>query len=118
MKRNQVNIGNILGTMLCVLAMTVLVLQYMEQVRLIQQKWQMMQISRAYILRMETKGYLTREDAEELLEELERAGVEQITLEGTTRNPADYGERIVLRIRGVIGDEYPVEETRSSTAKH
>ncbi len=118
LKRNRGNIGNFLGTVLCVLAMSVLVLQYMEQVNLIQKKWEMVQISRAYILRMETKGYLSGEDARELVAELEQVEVEQISLEGTTRNPVDYGETIILKIRGVIGDEYEVEEQRSSTAKH
>ena len=118
MKRNKGNMGNLLGTMICVLAMTVLVLQYMEQVRLIQRKWEMIQISREYILRMETRGYLTGEDARELVAELEQAEVTGISLEGTTRNPVDYGEPIFLKVKGVIGDEYQVEEMRSSTAKH
>lgn len=118
MKRNKGNIGNLLGTGLCVLAMTVMVLQYMEQVGLIYQKWEMVQISREYILRMETKGYLTRTDEQQLMEQLEAAGVCQISLEGTTGNPVGYGEPVILRIRGVIGDECNVEEVRSSTSKH
>lgn len=118
MKRNKGNIGNLLGTGLCVMAMTVLVLQYMGQVHLIHQKWELIQISREYILRMETRGYLSGEDARELMQELERAEVEQVSLEGTTRNPVDYGETIVLNIRGVMGDEYQVQERRCSTAKH
>lgn len=103
---------------LCMLAMTVVMLSYMGNVGLIQQREQVSQIARKYILKMETQGELTDADRTALTLELEQAGVTELQLEGTTMDPVGYGETVVLIIRGKLGDEHAFEEKKVSTAKH
>ncbi|MCM1342207.1 MAG: hypothetical protein NC246_00060 [Muribaculaceae bacterium] len=103
---------------ICMLAMTVLMLSYMDNVWLIHQKTAVSQIARQYILRMETVGYLTEEDRIRLGRELAGAGVTELELEGTTLSPVTYGDIITLEIRGKLEGEYDFEEKRISTAKH
>ncbi len=103
---------------LCLLAMTMLLSAYLNSAKLIRQKEAVGQIARKYILRMETMGMLTEQDREKLLVELEEIGLTQISLNGTTMYQSFYGDEIILRIRGVLGDEYEIMESRSSTTKH
>lgn len=118
MKKCRGNIGDLLTVGICVLAMTVVMMSYMENVSLIQQKAQVNQIARRYILRMETVGYLNTSDRVLLCRELEEAGVTELELEGTTLREVNYGELITLRIRGRLEGAYEFEEKRVSTAKH
>ena len=117
MKKCRGNIGDLLAVGFCILAMTVVMMCYMENVSLIQQKTRVNQIARRYILRMETVGYLDVSDKGMLSRELEEAGVTELKLDGTTIQPVPYGELITLRIRGKLGGEYEVDEKRVSTAK-
>lgn len=103
---------------LCMLAMTVVMLAYMESSRMIQQKTAVGQIARKYILRMETVGTLTDADRTALCGELEAAGITQIILDGSTTWQVDYGEPVVLQIRGTLGSGHEFTEKRVSTAKH
>lgn len=103
---------------LCILAMTVVMLAYMDSVWLIHRKAEVSQIARQYILRMETVGYLTEADRIALRQELDEAGVTEVELSGTTMTPVTYGDMITLEIRGKLEGEYVFEEKRVSTAKH
>lgn len=118
MRQERGSIGDIMAAGICMLAMTVLMLSYMDNVWLIHQKTTVSQIARQYILRMETVGYLTEEDRICLGRELEVAGVTELELTGTTLSPVTYGDVIALEIRGKLGGEYDFEEKRISTAKH
>lgn len=103
---------------LCLLAMTAVMVAYLGCVRLIQQKTQISQIARKYILRMETVGMLTDADRNALCSELEAAGATQIQLEGTTVWQVNYGEPITLQIQGKLENKHEFTEKRVSTAKH
>lgn len=103
---------------ICMLAMTALMLSYMDNVWLIHQKAEVSQIARQYILKMETVGYLEEADRIRLGRELDSAGVTDLELAGTTMSPVTYGDIITLEIRGRLGGEYDFEEKRVSTAKH
>lgn len=105
-------------TGLCLLAMTVVMLSYMDNVQLIQQKTEVSQLARKYILRMETVGYLTPGDRTVLTGELQAAGITDITYEGTTENEVGYGEPITLQIKGKLRGQYDFMEKRVSTAKN
>lgn len=118
MKRHKGNVADLLITGICILAMTAVMLSYMHSVELIQQKTQVGQLGRKYILRMETVGYLTAEDRTALMQELSDLGVTQADCEGTTLSPVSFGEPIALRIRGKLKGEYAFEEYRASTAKN
>jgi len=116
--KQQGSVADLAGTCLCILGMSIIMLAYMENVALIQQKAMICQIARKYILRMETVGYLTAEDETSLCRQLQDVGASKIDLEGSTRNQVDYGNAITLRITGYLGEEQAFEETRVSTAKY
>jgi hypothetical protein len=59
-------------------------------------------IQSAYLLRMETTGYLTATDRDSLLAALEEAGVSSPSLGGTTISTVDYGEKIQLTVSGEV----------------
>lgn len=103
---------------ICMLAMTALMLSYMDNVWLIHQKAEVSQIARQYILKMETVGYLEEADRIRLGRELDSVGVTDLEFAGTTMSPVTYGDIITLEIRGRLGGEYDFEEKRVSTAKH
>lgn len=118
MKREQGSVGDILVTGFYLLAMTIVMLTYMGNVRLVYRKAEINQIARKYILRMETEGELTDSDYISITRELESLGVTELSLAGTTLDRVSYGSPIVLMIRGKLEEEYEFEEKRVSTAKN
>lgn len=118
LKSDQGNIGDLISVGLCILAMTVVMLSYMKYTELIQRKSQIGQVARKYILRMETTGYLTASDQNNLSQELQALGVTGIDFNGTTRVCVGYGAPISLHIYGKLEGEYAFEEVRVSTAKN
>lgn len=135
MKKNQGNVLDFLTILLTIMAMSIVVTVYLECTGLLMKKLEVSQISRKYILKMETEGYLTEGTENELLSELHRAGVCSVDISGTTVTPVAYGDTIVLKIRGTVegriigtGDEiwskglasgiFAVEEEKMSTAKN
>ena len=69
-------------------------------------------IERKYIFAMETEGYLTPEKEAELLNELSNLGVTDISLEGTSKSPVGYSEKIVLCVNGKlnVSGKYGISE--------
>ncbi|MBQ2803431.1 MAG: hypothetical protein IJF07_05985 [Lachnospiraceae bacterium] len=118
MKKQAGNIGDIMTTGICILAMTAIMVSYMDIVELLHQKNEVSQLARKYLLRMETIGYLTDADSTMLTEELQLAGVTEIYYTGSTDYQVTYGEPIVLQIAGRLGGEYAFVEKRVSTAKN
>lgn len=116
--KDRGNVADIMVTGIFILAMAVVMLSFLENIKMIQQKSDVDQIARRYILRMESTGGLTGEDRILLTEELDRMGITQISLEGTTPAEAGYGTAIVLQIYGFLEGRYEFYETRVSTAKH
>ena len=91
-KKEAGNVGEILTIGLCILALTALMISYMENVQLI--------------------------DQTQLTAELENLGMTGIDYEGSTLNPAGYGNDVVLQIHGRLGETYEIYEKRVSTAKN
>ncbi len=118
MARDCGNVADIMVTGIFILAMAVVMISFLENIQMIQQKVDVNQIARRYILCMESEGGLTMEDRIRLEEELTQMGVTQISLEGTTMAKAGYGEAIRLQMHGFLGGKYEFHETRVSTAKH
>lgn len=118
MRKERGSIGDLMAACICMLMMTVLLVAYMDSVRLVDEKTEINQIARKYILRMETVGMLTESDRLLLCKELEVAGASGVSLEGTTFDRVGYGEKIVLRISGKLRGVYGFEEKRMSTAKY
>lgn len=118
MNRQQGNVGNLMITGICTLAITVLMLSYLGHAELLSQKAQVDQLARKYILKMETVGYLTQEDRVALNCELEEAGASELDFYGSTVNRVTYGMPITLQIQGKLGGKYDFAEKRVSTAKN
>lgn len=118
MRRERGSVGDILVTGFYLLAITIVMLAYMGNVRLVYRKSEINQIARKYILRMETAGELTDADYISITRELEAFGVTELSLAGTTMERVSYGDPIVLMIRGKLEGEYEFEEKRVSTAKN
>lgn len=118
MRKRKGSVGELAATGICLLAMTVVMLAYIGNAGLIQQKTMVSQIARKYILRMETVGMLSDQDRTALCGELEAAGITGLRLDGTTLWQVDYGEPIVLQIWGRLENGFEFTEKRVSTAKH
>ena len=118
MKKEEGNVGDFMAVCVCMLMLTLLLVSYMDSIRLIDEKAEINQIARKYILKMETVGQLTENDRIMLCQELEKAGATEVSLGGTTFERTGYGEAIVLQIRGKLRGVYEFEEKRVSTAKH
>lgn len=116
--RQEGSIGDLLSVGICILAMLVIMLSFMDCVRAVNRKTAVGQLARKYILSMETSGYLTASMELELLRELAENGVTEADLSGTTRQEVSYGSHICLKIRGKIGGKHDFEEVRVSTAKN
>lgn len=118
MKKEEGNVGEFLAALFILLAMTLVVLSYMDAVSLVQDKMEISQLARRYILEMETMGCLESNQEISLRQALEQLGVTDIDLEGTTTSPVGYSEPIVIEIRGKIKGKYVFQETRVSTSKN
>ncbi len=135
MRKEQGNVLDFLTILITILAMAVLVTAYLEGTGLLMKKLEISQISRKYILKMETEGYLTEAARNDLVSELQDAGMYHIDISGTTLQPVSYGDAVYLKICGKVqgrlmgsGEEmwkdgfasglFTVEEEKMSTAKN
>lgn len=100
------------------LAMSVLMMVFLDEMYLLQQKSEVRQLTRHFLLRMETTGGLLEQDREDLERELAAIGVTEVDLSGTSLGRSGYGAKIVLCIRGKLGGDNAFEERRVSTAKY
>lgn len=134
-RKSRGNILDFVSIMITILAMSIMVMAYLECTNLLMKKMEIGQISRKYILKMETDGYLTEQLKGEMLQELTAAGLRGIDLSGTTLHPVAYGDAVFLKIKGsvagrILGEDdeiwnrgfkeglFTVEEERMSTAKN
>lgn len=101
-KKSQGNVMNLVTIGLSILAMTIVVTAYLQCTELMLKKTEVSQVSRKYILKMETEGYLSQSNENALIQELRNLGVQNIDLTGTTQSPVTYGDTIILSIRGNI----------------
>lgn len=134
LRKSKGSLLDFMTVCISVLAMMVVILVYFNLSELMMTKLEISQVTRRYILRMETKGYLDEGDKSALLSELAALGMSEITLEGSTFSAVGYGETIRLRVKGSINGSVPdmgggwlngftqqkftVEEKRMSTAKN
>ena len=68
----------------------------------VKQRQALYMTTREYLLKMETKGYLTAEDRTDLLYDLGTNGLTEIDLSGTTLSQVPYGETICLSVSGKL----------------
>ena len=117
-RREPGNVGDVMMMGLMVLAMALVMMTFLDLIGLVQKKTDVRQLSRQYMLEMETVGFLPAGSAEALRKDLEELGAEEVSLEGTTLRQAAFGEVITLKISGKLGGSYEFSEVRSSTAKY
>lgn len=134
-RKSKGNVLDFVTILITILAMSIIVMAYLECTNLLMKKLEVSQICRKYILKMETEGYLAEQTKEAMLKELQEAGVSGVDISGTTLHPVSYGDAVFLKIRGTIEgrivgttDElwkngfistvFTVEEEKMSTAKN
>lgn len=93
-------LGDLLSSLLVILSFTILAFSFLNTMNAISRKENVKEVSRKYILEMETTGYLTTESSARLLQELSEIGLTDIDLSGTTLSDAGYGNEIHLYIKG------------------
>ena len=118
MPKSPGSMGDVMPMGLFVICIAFVFVSFANCVRIINVKSSVSQISRKYILRMETCGYLTGPDKEDMCDELAMAGLETLSLGDTDMNRVGYGNPIKLEIRGMTEDGYEISEYRTSTAKY
>ncbi len=134
-RKSKGNIMDLVTIGITILAMTIVVMVYLECTELMLRKLEVSQVSRKYILKMETEGYLSQTNKTRMLTELKELGLQNVDVSGTTLHPVDYGDTITLKIKGgfkrnMLAREeelwnggfglrwVPLEEIRMSTAKN
>ncbi len=133
-RKSSANVMNLVTIGMAILAITIVVMVYLQCTELMLLKLEVSQVSRKYILKMETEGYLTPHNQNELLLELKELGLKNVELTGTTLLPVPYGDTIILRIKGNVQKNMlkqeevwngatdvkllELEEKRMSTAKN
>lgn len=108
--------GNILGsaftTLISILAFFIIIMVFISYLNDSNVPYTVKMLSREYILRMESKGYLDATSESELRDELEDLGIYDINFGSTTKIKGDYGSEVVLEIYGKYDlKEYSVLST-------
>lgn len=111
MKKKKGSTVNALVAMIVIIAVVVLMMDFLYIVQIINYKEDIRQIARGYILEMETVGYLTPSGRTMLLQELSDKGLRNIDLDGTTQTEVGYGSDIVLSVQGDV----PTKELDTSS---
>ncbi len=134
MKQKQGNIMSFLPILFSLAAVAILSLMYVSYLKDVDVKDQVDLIAREYILKMETTGYLASVDENALIGDLNRIGVHDVNLGGTTRAEVGYGSPVTLSVAGYVESEQTglqslfdisrskkrigVKVVKTSTAKH
>lgn len=99
-KKDPAFIQKVLPVLLSVGMMFGFILFSAQLMEIFRARERISQTVRAYLLEMETVGYLPASDKEQLLTELKQCGLKEVSLLGTTVTPADFGEKICLAVSG------------------
>lgn len=95
-------IGNMIVIITLILVAIMLIMSYASWHSQLSAKDTVDLIADSYIRSMESSGYLTDVQQEQLLNELDASGVTDIDLTGTTTTSSGYGQKIVLHITGTL----------------
>lgn len=95
--------NSILPNFFCIIVVLVLVILFTSWIANVDNRENLNQICRKYILQMETTGYLTTDMEVELVNDLKNAGMNTVTVESTTtKSQVQYGEDVYLQISGTM----------------
>lgn len=99
-KENGSSLDSMVIPLLSLVAIAAIVLVVITSMKDSNVSFKVKEISRNYLLQIETKGYLDSESESNLVEELKKIGVENIDLTGTTITRGKYGDNVYLSIKG------------------
>lgn len=99
-KENGSSLDSIVIPLLSLVAIAAIVLVVITSMKDSNVSFKVKEISRNYLLQIETKGYLDSENEANLVEELKKVGVYDIDLAGTTMTRGKYGDNVYLNISG------------------
>lgn len=100
MKKDQGNLMSLFPPLLTIIALAVMLIFFSGWMANISARDNVYQLSRRYILQMETEGCLSGTLESRLRTDLADAGMSNVSLAGTTTSEVDYGNVIVLKITG------------------
>ena len=98
MKKRKGNVVDILPSIVMILAAILLIAVFINLYGVLTVNEEVKQLSRKYMLTMETMGYLDGANRTQLEHELSALRVTDIDLSGSTMSDAGYGNTIVLNI--------------------
>lgn len=98
MKKRKGNVVDILPSIIMVLAVMILITVFFNLYQVLSLNEEVKQLSRKYMLNMETVGYLDAANRTKLIQELSDLNVIDIDLTGTTMTDAGYGNTVYLQI--------------------
>lgn len=105
MKKRKGTVVDILSTLIAVIASAIIMVAFLDILKVVSYKEDIRQIARGYILKMEATGYLIPEDKSALIQKLTDMQLENISLNGTTDSAVGYGAEVVLNIKGSLPAE-------------
>lgn len=91
---------NLFPPLLTIVALAVMLVFFTGWMANLSARDHVYQLSRRYILQMETEGFLSSTLESSLRADLADAGMSNISLSGTTTSEVEYGNVIFLRITG------------------
>lgn len=91
---------NLFPPLLTIVALAVMLVFFTGWMANLSARDHVYQLSRRYILQMETEGFLNSTLESSLRADLAAAGMSNISLSGTTTSEVEYGNVIFLRITG------------------
>jgi hypothetical protein len=101
-KKSPGSLLEVLPACLTLLAITILMVGFMDVMALLDRKTQISQLSRQVMLEMETTGYLSGEERIRFLAALGELGLTKVDLSGSTVSEVGYGNPITLSVKGMI----------------
>lgn len=99
LSKHKGNVGDILGTTLCIFIMLTLLTVSIQYMKILTVKRQVDEIAREAVLILETQGNLTATDISDLSQQLEGIGFRHYTLTyNDTNEDRSYGDKVVIDI--------------------
>ena len=98
MKKRKGSVVDILPSMIMVIAAVILITVFFGLYQILSLNEDVKQISRKYMLTMETMGYLDAASRTSLMQDLSDLQVTDIDLTGSTMTDAGYGNAVYLQI--------------------
>ena len=101
-KKHEGNVGDIIGSIICVIFMFAILTTSINSNRIMSIKTQVDRMSRKAMLQLETKGILTATEKQDLYDEVMALGFDEvdITVNGGSSTKVVYGFPVTIEIQG------------------